>query len=39
MSLSIRAIAASLAFISAATTAFAHTQLEKSAPPVAGTVA
>jgi methionine-rich copper-binding protein CopC len=39
MSLSIRAIAASLAFICAATTAFAHAQLEKATPPVGGTVA
>ncbi len=40
MSLSIRAIAASLALIcAAATAAFAHAQLEKATPPVGGTVA
>jgi methionine-rich copper-binding protein CopC len=39
MSLSIRAIAASLAFVCAATAAFAHAQLEKATPPVGGTVA
>ena len=39
MSLSIRAIAASLALICAATAAFAHAQLEKATPPVGGTVA
>ena len=39
MSLSIRAIAASLALICAATTAFSHAQLEKASPPVGGTVA
>ena len=32
-------IAVSLAFICAATTAFAHAQLEKATPPVGGTVA
>jgi methionine-rich copper-binding protein CopC len=39
MSLSIRAIAASLAFVCAATAAFAHAQLEKATPAVGGTVA
>ena|ERR1700722_5788147 len=39
MSLSIRAIAASLALICASTAAFAHAQLEKATPPVGGTVA
>ena len=39
MSVSIRAIAASLAFVGTATFAFAHAQLEKSMPPVGGTVA
>jgi hypothetical protein len=33
------AIVASLAFICAATTAFAHARLEKASPPVGGTVA
>ena len=32
------AIAASLAFVCGATTAFAHAQLEKASPPVGGTV-
>ncbi len=35
----ISSIAASLALVCAATTAFAHAQLEKSTPPVGGTVA
>jgi methionine-rich copper-binding protein CopC len=35
----ISSIAASLALICAATTAFAHAQLEKATPPVGGTVA
>jgi methionine-rich copper-binding protein CopC len=39
MSLSIRAIAASFAFICTATAAFAHAQLEKATPAVGGTVA
>ena len=39
MSLSIRIIAASLAFVCAATTAFAHAQLEKATPAVGATVA
>jgi copper resistance protein C len=39
MSISIRAIPASLALVFAATTAFAHAQLEKATPPVGGTVA
>ena len=38
MSLSIRIIAASLAFVCAATTAFAHAQLEKATPPVGGRI-
>ena len=37
--ISITAIAASLALICGATTAFAHAQLEKATPPVGGTVA
>ena len=37
--ISITAIAASLAFVCAATTAFAHAQLEKATPAVGGTVA
>jgi methionine-rich copper-binding protein CopC len=39
MSISIRGIAASLAFVCVTTAAFAHAQLEKAAPPVGGTVA
>jgi methionine-rich copper-binding protein CopC len=39
MSVSIRTTAASLAFVCAATAAFAHAQLEKAAPAVGGTVA
>ena len=39
MSVSIRAIAASLALVCAATGAFAHAQLEKATPAVGGTVA
>jgi copper resistance protein C len=39
MSISIRAIAASLVLVCAATDAVAHAQLEKAAPPVGGTVA
>jgi copper resistance protein C len=35
----ISSIAASLALVCAATTAFAHAQLEKAKPPVGGTVA
>ena len=37
--ISMTTIAASLALICAATTAFAHAQLEKATPPVGGTVA
>ena len=37
--ISITAIAASLAFVCAATDAFAHAQLEKATPAVGGTVA
>ena len=37
--ISISTIAASFAFVCAATDAFAHAQLEKAAPPVGGTVA
>jgi copper resistance protein C len=39
MSIAIRAIAASLALICGATTAFAHAQLQKATPPNGGTVA
>ncbi|HEV7479196.1 MAG TPA: copper resistance protein CopC, partial [Roseiarcus sp.] len=37
--ISMTTIAASLALICAATTAFAHAQLEKATPPVGGTIA
>jgi methionine-rich copper-binding protein CopC len=38
MSVSLRTIAASLAFVWATSAAFAHAQLEKATPPVGGTV-